>query len=387
MFYVFGILTFVIVHFGFTAAAVGVQDAVPISNQAVRVGNVDLTKDQVLQLMAANDAQLDNVRVEYERVSYPQPPRENSNLRFRSGGRVKLPYVVKADPEVDTSGIPNAETLLDLQDKYLRSAPGEPLPAVPEDVKKWVEWIGSGKVSVYLDQPPQEPFRFRAILGLRWPDFAVERGDSLHPNLTGKSYSKWRSIGQKIGYLDNLPMGKENRDWIVTTVKKPFEFNSYQEIVLLQKFALGIGYAQYITDVAELNRNNDRIRMRARIQIWPERISEAVLELDDSLIVRKATFSSKSTTITLDNDGEFFAGEQFRCAKNGRLERTLKSTGEVAEKFDIYLLSLQFNLSDEEFNRLADFSTPKTDRRFERDPPQSARPKVTRRGEPRGQPF
>jgi hypothetical protein len=368
------ILTIAFANVSIAAVTVQAQDNDVVSTSTVQVKDADLNKADVLELMSANDAQFDNVRVEYERVSYPGPTRPIDYSRYRTGGRAKPPpYVVKADPDVDKSGIPDAQTLLKLQDTYLRAPPGETPPMPPDDVKKWVELIHSGKISVSIYQPPpKEPFRFRAILGLRWPDVAVERGDNVDPHLTGKSYSKWRSIGQETGFLDNLPMGEGKRDWIVNTVNNPFEFNIYQEIALLQEFALGVGYAKYIVDVSELRRNNERILMRARMQIWPELVSDAELELDDFLIVRKATFNSKTTTISLDSDGEFVAGDQFHCAKRGRLERVYTATGRFGEKFDIELLSLQFNISDEEFNRLADFSTPKSDRRFEHDVTQAA---------------
>jgi hypothetical protein len=80
----------------------------------------------------------------------------------------------------------------------------------------------------------------------------------------------------------------------------------------------------------------------------------------------------QTTSITLDNDGEYIAGEDFHCAKRGRLERVNTSSGQLVERFDVEIMSLQFNISDDEFNRLADFSTPDSDRRFEHNVTQTA---------------
>lgn len=327
-----------------------------------------LSANQILEIMRANDAQFDNVKMKYDYVKYPARQSWRSSQSDTNDIRTDATDIqIESDPDVDLTGIPNKEDLLNLaaqsDPQFYKQLHGVDPPALAEDLKKWVDLIRTKKLRIRVHDKPQAPsppVRSHNVVGIRWPDLAVERHPEAGAN-AGSETVKWRSVGQRIENLDihYANSNSKQAEWIRTTKVQPIALNSYQELILWLKFAIGIGYADLVDKVTQLDRTGAQIVMIGEMQIWPEQIATFRFELDEKYLVRKAEIDSNITHLLVTSNGDYvIQGHAFHCAKSGSFERGFKASQDPSTKFDVNVTNIQFDMSDSEFNELADLATP-----------------------------
>lgn len=334
------------------------------------------TADQILEPMRANDAQFDNVLLACEYMDYRLPVRPPA--RRRGGPDHAVPSVLRvdADPDVDMSGAPEPAVLARLaaqsDPEMYRKVTGQSAPPVPPELRKWAELIVARKVRVSRTsrEGGQEPAaraspvvdHSEMKVALRWPDIVVERtpkdASALSPG--EDTYSKWRSIGQTLEQMTAARVRRNHdaREWIVTKKTVPLSLGPQQELGLWLKFALGVGYADYISEVQALKPAPGGTEISCDLSIWDGKLTPARLVVDADGIVREADIKASVTTLTVRTSGLFKAGTRFVSAESGSFVRRFNESEKWAPKFDVKLTEVKFDLSDAEFLQFADLAPP-----------------------------
>lgn len=255
---------------------------------------------QLIEAMLANDAKFDQVRVEYDHTHYPGPPSFSGHIYFSNG-------------------------------KFVQTK---------------------------VEQP--KPRTSRQVLALRWPDVAWEREITGDQGGVREAFETWRSIGHKMESLtvhDYRPKARA-RIWQHEICTRTGPLDIYQELVLWKKFSLGVGYAEQINKVTALEQAADGFVIHADMEFWRGKICKARLEVDKQLVVRKASIDTHLYNLSAETRGDFAAGNGFRCARSGHFRRTAKGTKQPMQEFDMVLRDVKFDLSDEEFDRVASLVPP-----------------------------
>jgi len=321
---------------------------------AVATAQERLTKEQIIKLMRDSDVQFNNIAISYDYTAYR--PRVDSAQE-----QIVLETRVEVDPDVDPAGMPDKGQLFELADKFMRPNPTE---QVPEPVGKWVDLLKQGKIRLFavpLRTDGTEPKEKLDIvttqrkMALRWPDFIV------HILAGDRMMSKYGSFGQNMHTL--YSRGERHPAWFHKQDRRAEFPNVYQEDVVLLKFCFGLGFAQYLKKIDNLDVNGDGYHLTADFELSKGRSGKAELFIDDALIVRRAEIDVSAHHVSVTTSGRFISDSGWSCAKSGtfQLTRPDKST---ERKFEAILVSAQA-LSNTEFASLADMTSPEDQARYE----------------------
>lgn len=197
----------------------------------------------------------------------------------------------------------------------------------------------------------------RTQMGLRWPDLAVRH--QWGPDWWTKS----SAIGERISLLYAVSCG-ENRDWFLSTDTVIHFPGPYERQALWLQFGLGVGYSQIISDVTSFEKKGDSYHMQVEIDWFSHATGKGTLVLDDSLVVRSADITYGPIRFVANTTGLHHAadGRQFVCAGKGKFEEFRKS--KQLRKFDATLHAISFDMTDEQFDQLADMSSPLDEPRY-----------------------
>lgn len=323
-------------------------------------GAREMNGEQIADLMRANDAQFDNIIIEYRYTNYPKTP------GYRESRAKRQEMQLQIDPDVNQEGIPDRDALFKLATRanptLYRETYGE-LPDLSDAERKWVGLLESNKIKFVLNksQDPTAsvtPTVLDLRLGIRWPDLCAER-TQISPEVleSASEIKKWKSIGQRLEHLDR--MGRNSKEWTKTTKVQPLPLNSYQELATWLKFAFGIGYGQVIQSVKRMENENGQIILHADLVIWPDHVCHAILTLDDHFVVRKAEIDAGATQIHVTTTDTYSSPDSsFICAKRGSLFRHFLDSSEPNPKFDVEMQRIQFAITDQDFFALADMQVP-----------------------------
>ena len=134
------------------------------------------------------------------------------------------------------------------------------------------------------------------------------------------------------------------------------------------EFAHGIGFGKRIISISSIKTEGDRRRITGQIKIWTEDISEFEIELDGTHMVRKALIRSNvrgnrthfevQTEGTVQQDGLVLAQRgSFKRIAQGTTKLQARSTWrpQVTDDFRVEFISVDQNLSDEQYKTLTEF--------------------------------
>lgn len=304
----------------------------------------------------------------------PARPEERDDGNRKNASRR---FEISHDADVSADTLPDARTLFFLGVQYgdvMKSGKAEDFPAnLSEEQIRWIKLLVSGKVSVKQVQgvnletlvpiPAPQPVREKLSesIALRWPDLVVTTLPSNAVDLP----RRWSSIGGKLtsvrASMDSR--SKPSREWMTDVRDVPHKLNSYQELALWRIFAIGVGFASRIHAIESERIEDDQLVVSATLEIWPGSSAPAILHIDKYGIVRQAKIDTGITTITVTTTGLRHYSEDFQGATQGKFSRAYKRNPETtAPAFEMETQSIDFDISNERFNELADLSPPPGER-------------------------
>ena len=309
--------------------------------------SADLTGAQMLALLKANDAQLQNALIEYDYSDYHWPSgRPNS---------VKIEF--KIDEDIDRDSLPANDELTSLLVKYtIRKSDRSPLSL---EEKRVVQLIDEGRIRpLYIpDKSNSEPTitKSHERIGLRLPDLAATR------RFSAKHFTKFACLDQETHLLYPIAIS-DNREWFHLKEISPGYPNAYQEMGLWLQFSLGVGFSEIIRSIDSVERQDGMYRVKATIDWFSQLEGTGSFKIDNSMVVRNADISFGTSRVTVETTEGYRATDQkFSCARNGHFV-LYRGKGKDRE-FDVVLDSVDLAMSDEDFDKI---STPKNDARFDK---------------------
>ena len=324
-----------------------------------QAASAELSGEEVLKLMKANDAQFDNVLVEYDFVRYEH---QISDARDAIGLKDMEVWVHES---IDREAVPPLSKLVELFETYVAVPPNEPPRPVPPEEKKWVDLLREQKITIRLSnalrvesQAQTKKTASRNQMGLRWPDVAVEK--RYGPRRT----SKFSAIDQRTHLLFALD-GPE-REWFRDTSIDPTLPNVYQSQAIWLQLSLGIGYSHIVNKVTSFDIKDDSYQLNVEIDWWSRLTGKGVLDVDKSFVVRAADVTFGTSRVVVSTEGLYHgSGRHFACARKGQFKKFRGSKENL--RFDVALQSVRFGITNAQFDELADMSTPDDETRYEID--------------------
>ena len=277
-------------------------------------------------------------------------------LQIREPARQKhdYEYLLKVDPSIDRSSLPDAKTLFNFGSAHaeeIRSGKiSDQSKSLTDQQMTWLRLMVDRKISASRKRKPDPPANPRAtadivpgILAINGRDMAV--------------------IHNPDGPLSIFRDGTNTSiDWLKDSRQLSDPMNSYQELALWRLFALGVGYGSRVKEILSRESVGDQVVLEVMLEIWPEKRSRAKLRIDSHQIVRQAEINAESTTIHVTTEGLRKLSADRRTATSGSFRRELKSNpNHTSPAFLLNLTSAEFGLERKKFERLADFTPPENE--------------------------
>lgn len=223
------------------------------------------------------------------------------------------------------------------------------------------------------EKPEKIPFRYKESLVRRGPHVTVtrEQDPTFRPpentqtrmipfqkwtnkNGLSREITKTGGTGRGHGILEIRPAG--------------LPVDLVQEHGMAIEFAHGLGFGKRIKTIDKLTRVDDGWRVEGTIQIWWEDESRFSLVLDEDLIARRAVIKSNvkgnltrfevTTSGRAAVEGFLFAGKgSFKRISLGRLrDGKVRGKPRVLKEFATSFVSVEPHLTDKEYERLTDMT-------------------------------
>ena len=330
----------------------------------------ELSTSDLLKVMTANDTQLDRVLIRYEYAELTRSPLP-MRLQIREPARQKhdYEYLLKVDPSIDRSSLPDAKTLFNFGSAHaeeIRSGKiSDQSKSLTDQQMTWLHLLVERKISASRKRKPDPPANPRATADLAPGILAIDGRDIvvIH-NPDGPLPIKFSSIGGRTTMMTSTFKDGTNTsvEWLKDSRQLSDPMDSYQELALWRLFALGVGYGSRVKEILSRESVGDQVALEVMLEIWPEKRSRAKLKIDSNQIVRQAEINAESTTIHVTTEGLRKLSADRRTATSGSFRRELKSNpNHTSPAFLLNLTSAEFGLERKKFERLADFTPPENE--------------------------
>ena len=335
----------------------------------------EMTPENLIKSMRANDRELDRVIIKYNYTDLTKSPatvrqlmREAKNPAHRK--KLRAEYVVTHDPSIDATQLPDARSLF----KFAQSHAEEIRHGVVDASSSELDPNEANLLKLLIEKNvsvSMKLIRIEAVdtetavpeppvpgsLAIQGSDFAVihDPDHRIHPTRKFSSVAG-RTTMMHSSYADAR---KDSVEWIMDSRQQMVSFDSYQELALWQVFAIGVSFGSRIKQLDNLQVEGDLATCDVIMEIWPGRESRAHLTIDRDRIVRTADIDCGITTIHVETAGLRQFSPKFQSAASGHFRRAYKRDSKhTTPEFRLELTAIEFNVPSEEFARTADFSVP-----------------------------
>ena len=324
----------------------------------------ELSSQELIALMIANDRQLDRVlvRCTFTRLTKPRPVM--SPLRFqqheeRRPGRQKvLVPQVKHDDSIAPSQLPEAGQLFKFANKHFQEIKAGKIDRssdLTDSEAELLKLLIEKRVSVTMqlkvtEEPELPPQPAPHLIAIRGRDVIVIHDPLREVELT----HKYSSIA---GILNSTTMESTGRngslEWMVFSVPSTSKFDSAQMNALWHMFAMGVGFGSRLKEMTILKVEDGLAHCDASLEIWPGRLNKSRLVIDSDQIVRRADIECQGTTITIENQAIKRFSPTFHAATAGHFRWAIKKDSQYSElEFRLAVTSIELEQSDEQFDAL-----------------------------------
>jgi hypothetical protein len=340
-----------------------------------------LKSQDLIDLMIANDSQLDRVliTIEYTDLSVSPPPTAKMLVPLPDGriapvagnNRIEFDYNCTYDASIDPSTLPNPNVLFNFAVRHAEEIRAGIVSTQPDamtaEQSEWLRLLVEKKISPSRKKKPTGEARASeqetvteliAIYGL---DIVVIHDPESEKQPTRKFSSVSGRATMMISRLTDGP--NSPLEWINDSRQLSQPLDAYQELALWRLFTLGVGFGPRIKTIENLETNGNLTTVDATLRIWPGRETAARLQIDSDRIVRKAVINAGVTRIHVETAGVKQLSPSCRVAASGSFRREYKgSPTHTAPEFRLKLKNLEFNLDSGRFAEIADLSAPDGER-------------------------
>lgn len=313
-------------------------------NSCVACAFADRTASDLITAMRFNDRVLQQCVLEgdvVEKIFPTPPPRPSTFQVIVAGGQ-------------DITNLTGSERLAELAIRYGTSS-GVSLDDVPAEYLPLVQLIRDGKIILELvkgDRPEPVTHRTYAfVLALNSGDVAIHmHGGSRHKDALALAAT---TQGNKISMLEYFAGTWERVDRV-----SDFSVNALHEKALWYCFSLGVGFGDRVQSATVQSKRNNLYVVDAEISIWPGKLHDARLLIDNSGVVREADIKCETKRVRcVSGAGTITTGEGTKLASSGRVE-VQSPMGRELVNLAVDLNDIPAPVTAGEFAKLFDLSIP-----------------------------